>query len=120
MTSSASAPRSSDMAEPEDDTPRKGRSNAILTYEKIAEFQNTLTAVATMVAGLKEAVTGSVQKAEALELRLRMMEVEFSAFKATLANTKDLSRYWQTTLISLAALVVGVMGTYIAMAKGLK
>lgn len=97
--------------------PKKGRSNAILTYQKLDEFFHKLTEVATVVGSIKEDLRAIVQKSNDLEVRLRVLEVTVAAMQATTITKKDEGRWVITLLTSLCTLLIGATTAYLATSK---
>ena len=100
-----------------DEQPRKGRSNAILTYEKLAEFSNSLTTAVTLIQGLREEVSKLAQRDNDLEVRLRVQEIALAGLVSSTSTSRENLRWGWTVVTSLATCTMGILGTYIAMSR---
>lgn len=92
------------IAEPE----RKGRGNAILTYETVAEIDKKLTEVSTTVVQIKEAVREGNTKHLDHEVRIRALEITTARDTAALAATKSTGSWIWSAILGVGALAVSV------------
>lgn len=102
----------STLEDNEDDDPpvqRKGRGNAILTYETVAGIDKKVTEVATKLEAVIERLGGRDEAHQDHEVRIRALEISQAA---ALSSQATRSTTWQTGvtfLLSVAAVIISLV-----------
>lgn len=88
---------------PEDER-RKGRGNAILTYETVADIDTKLTQVSTKLDYLYESMIARDAGHKDHEVRLRALELAFAGINASTSSSSDIWKWVWAALVSMAML----------------
>lgn len=98
----------------DEDTPpiRKGRGNAILTYEALAEMANTLVAVRTKVEGIDEKVSSQARQYSDHETRIRTLELSLATMAAVATASRDRTKWLVPILVSVSAVLLAALSIY--------
>lgn len=104
------------MAAAEDtaeDAPRKGKSNAILTYELLAEFDRKLTKVSERFEASMERQNDRDKDLADHEARLRAVERDIIAIIAGTTSGKNWAGHAWTVFVFLFGAAVSIIGIFV-------
>lgn len=93
------------MAEPDEQGPRKGRSNAILTYETVSGIETTLALVNAKLDRLDEKLDEVGREHDDHEVRIRVLEKGDHERQ----GKTDFGKWLGPIIISLTMLVMAVL-----------
>lgn len=96
--------------------PRKGRSNAILTYEKIDELDHKMTVMVTRFDSFLEAQTG--KDTDYQKLKDRVWDLEKAQLTSATASGTSKSQLWTiwvvvAAIITIALQTISTIGTLV-------
>jgi len=91
------------------DGSRKGRSNAILTYETVAGLDNKLTEVSTKLDNLYDKVSDREAGHADHEARIRSLELSLAGLLAAGSSSVKMAAWFWGAIITLATLGMGVL-----------
>lgn len=97
------------MATEADDAPRKGRGNAILTYETVAEIDTKLTQVSAKLDYLFDRMVSRDAEHKDHEVRIRALELAFAGLSASSSNSSDIWKWVWAAIVSVAMLALGIL-----------
>jgi len=98
---------------------RKGRSNAIATYEMLAGLDNKLTRVVADVGSLKDAMRDRKEDFQDHEMRLRVIEAKQTAMDSSSSTSRGQWRDVWFGVIAVATLLLSATSTIVNILKGL-
>lgn len=96
---------------PENDSPepRKGRGNAILTYETISEIDTKLTQVSAKLDYLFERMVARDAEHKDHEVRLRALELAYAGIHASASSNSDVWKWVWAALVSVAMIGLQIL-----------
>lgn len=98
----------------EDETPRKGRSNAILTYEQIDNIFKTLTTLSVKMDGVDDRLSDGFKAlgkvSDDHEVRLRALELTQATFIAAQTGRQQTVVWVLGTVFTLVNTAIAVLG----------
>ncbi|MCW2317144.1 anti-sigma-K factor RskA [Rhodoblastus acidophilus] len=100
------------------DRGRKGKSNAILTYETIAEFDRKLTELVTRFNSFLEHRESATKDHEDHESRIRVLEAYMAATQASSTSSTNQWMWVWAALIAVAELVLHAANLFVLVTKG--
>ena len=101
----------SNPAEDSDDDPpaRKGRGNAILTYETVAAIDKKLTEVSVKVDNLNSAIDKREEAHNDHEIRIRALELSHAGFVAASTRASGIWAWAVPVLLSIVTTLISVL-----------
>lgn len=94
------------MSEASEESPRKGRGNAILTYETVSEIDSKLTAVSAKLDYLYDRMISRDVEHKDHEVRIRALELSFAGLQSSSSSNQDIWKWVWAALVS--AVMVGL------------
>lgn len=101
----------------EEQPPRKGRSNAILTYETLTEFSSKLTRVETLVETLLSQRSEADNNHKDHELRIRVLELATRSSGDSAAASHRVWLFVYGAVVGLPSLAISLV-TLFSLIKG--
>lgn len=90
-------------------TPRKGRGNAILTYETIAEIDHKLTHALVKLDFVSERLAGREVEHRDHEVRIRALELAHAGIHASSASNNDIWKWVWAAVVSVAMVALSAL-----------
>lgn len=98
------------MPPPEgEDLPRKGRGNAILTYETVAALDAKLTRVDAKLDYLHDRMLHREAEHKDHEVRIRVLEQFHASHAASSTSSSDIWKWSWAALVSVAMIALGIL-----------
>lgn len=92
-----------------EDAPRKGRGNAILTYETVNEIGSKLTQVSAKLDYLYDRMIGRDVEHKDHEVRLRALELSFAGLQSSASSNNDIWKWVWAAVVSLAMIGLQIL-----------
>lgn len=103
-----------DASEAGDDPPRKGRGNAILTYETVAALDKKITEVSIKIDHVHDTLDKREEAHRDHEVRIRALELSLAGFVAASTRASGIMTWALPVVLSAITTLIGVL-TFVRM-----